>query len=274
MLIADDDPSVVKALADRCNRMGFDVETASNGMQALLKANRYNPDIVLVDAYMPKAGAFSICSHLLAPDRKSPHVVLVTGSRDPKIVEYCAGLGAHYVHKGAEFWEKLEVALTEIFPGRAASIRQAGGQASAGDLCSHTRVLLVDDDTDVRDFLVSRLEKFGVATLYAANAVQALRLASRVEPTVIVADQFMPNGDAQYLLATLRTTRATQKIPVIVLSGGHVDAIARLALQREIGGFPGAARIVQKSADQRELFEALQEFCGFHPDRGRASRVQ
>jgi PleD family two-component response regulator len=40
MLIADDDPSIVRLLADHCARMGFDVDTASNGIQALLKASR------------------------------------------------------------------------------------------------------------------------------------------------------------------------------------------------------------------------------------------
>ena len=40
MLIADDDPSIVRLLADHCARMGFDVDTASNGIQALVKASR------------------------------------------------------------------------------------------------------------------------------------------------------------------------------------------------------------------------------------------
>ena len=35
MLIADDDPSIVRLLADQCSLMGFEVETAFNGTQAL-----------------------------------------------------------------------------------------------------------------------------------------------------------------------------------------------------------------------------------------------
>jgi hypothetical protein len=40
MLIADDDPSIVRLLADRCASVGFEVDTATNGIQALIKADR------------------------------------------------------------------------------------------------------------------------------------------------------------------------------------------------------------------------------------------
>jgi DNA-binding response OmpR family regulator len=135
---------------------------------------------------------------------------------------------------------------------------------------SRPRVLLVDDDLDVERFLFSRLQKCGVEVLYACDAMQGFRMACRDEPTVIVADYFMPNGDAQYLLTRLRTTLATENLPVIVLSGRHLSAVTVQALTREICGHPGAARILKKSADTTELFAALQKFCGFEraPDGG------
>src|SRR3979409_2367154 len=49
MLIADDDPALVRLLADHWARMGFDVDTAHNGIQALLKASRTKPDIIVID---------------------------------------------------------------------------------------------------------------------------------------------------------------------------------------------------------------------------------
>jgi DNA-binding response OmpR family regulator len=43
MLIADDDPSIVKLMAYRCSQMGFEVETASDGTQAFerIRQDRY-----------------------------------------------------------------------------------------------------------------------------------------------------------------------------------------------------------------------------------------
>ena len=69
MLIADDDPSIVRLLADHCARLGFDVETASNGIRALLKASRFKPDILVIDVNMPEVDGLSVCAHLLDSDR-------------------------------------------------------------------------------------------------------------------------------------------------------------------------------------------------------------
>ena len=54
MLIADDDPAILRLLADRCARIGFQVDVASNGMQAILKASRSKPDILVIDVNMPE----------------------------------------------------------------------------------------------------------------------------------------------------------------------------------------------------------------------------
>ena len=67
MLIADDDPAVVRLLADRFTKIGFSIETAGNGMQALFKAKRNNPDILVVDINMPQIDGLALCNRLLEP---------------------------------------------------------------------------------------------------------------------------------------------------------------------------------------------------------------
>jgi CheY-like chemotaxis protein len=106
-----------------------------------------------------------------------------------------------------------------------------------------------------------------VEMLYAPDAVQGYRIACKEEPSVIVCDYFMPDGDALYLLWRLRTTPATQNIPVLVLSGRSLDEPTRQNLMREICGHAGAARVFRKSFDTHELFGALQLFCGFEKKR-------
>jgi CheY-like chemotaxis protein len=72
----------------------------------------------------------------------------------------------------------------------------------------------------------------------------------------------MPNGNARYLLSRLRTTPATKDIPFIVLSGREISAANERSLKRAVGGRPGAAQIVRKSADTAELIGALRKVCG------------
>ena len=261
MLIADDDPSIVRLLADHCARMGFDVETASNGIQALVKAGRFKPDILVIDVNMPEVDGLSVCAHLLDPDKAPVNVIVITGSRDPDTLERCEGFGAYYARKGPNFWNDLEIALAEIHPRMAGRIRQCGTRAPA--VRRRPCVVLVDDDNDINRFLTSRLEKCGLDVQYACDAQQGFRIACRDEPAVIVTDYFMPNGDAQYLLTRLRTTAATADIPVIVLSGRQLNEVTMQSLRREICGHPGATQILKKSADTYALFEALKKYCGF-----------
>jgi CheY-like chemotaxis protein len=263
MLIADDDPSIVRLLADRCARMGFDVDTASNGIQAALKASRIKPDILVIDVNMPEVDGLSVCAHLLGPDKTPVNVIVITGSRDPDTLERCEGFGAHFARKGPEFWNDFEAALAEIHPRMAGRIHQSCTDAPARAVRRRPRVLLIDDDNDINLFLTNRLERCGLDVKYASDAQQGYRMACRDEPAVIVTDYFMPNGDAQYLLTRLRTTPATANIPVIVLSGRQLNDVTVQSLRREICGHPGAAEILRKSQDTYALFETLKKFCGF-----------
>lgn len=263
MLIADDDPAIVRLLADRCVKMGFKVETASNGMQLLIKARRSQPDIMIVDVNMPEMDGLSVCTRFLDPGSKPVEVVVVTGSSDVETAERCESLGLFYGRKGPEFWKNIEAALIEIYPNMAGRIGEQEMQTTGAEVHEHPRVLVVDDDPAIHEFLSSRLGKFGIDTLYAPDAVHGFRLACKENPSVIITDNFMPDGDARYLLHRLRSTSATENIPVFVISGKPLDDVTEQTLRREIGGRPGALHIFKKSFDTEALFSALKKFCAF-----------
>ena len=271
VLIADDDPSIVRLLADHCARMGFDVDTASNGIQALLKASRTELDTLVIDVNMPEVDGLSVCARLLDPERTPVNVIVMTGSRNPETLKRCEGFGVYYTRKGPNFWDELEAALAEIHPDMADRIRQSAARAPAPAVRRRPRVLLIDDDNDINQFLSSRLEKCGLDVQYACDAQHGFQMACRDGPAVIVTDYFMPNGDAQCLLTRLRTEAATAKIPVIVLSGRELNEATIQSLKREIRGHPGATQILRKSEDTQALFEALKKFCGFESEASSVS---
>jgi CheY-like chemotaxis protein len=262
ILIADDDPAVVRLLADRCSLMGFGVEVASNGVRALMRARQGGLDALIIDVHMPELDGLAVCAHLAESSRRPPRMIVTTGSRDAQTIEKCDALGAIYVRKGVNFWENLETALTEIYPANAGGIRGSGLRSTRAAMPARSRVLLVDDDTDVERSLREELDKCGVDTSCAIDAAQAYRVACREAPSAIVCDYF-PDGDVQHLLNRLRTTSATRNTPFIVLSREQLDANDEQSLTGEIDGAPGAARILRKGSTG-ELLEALRKFCGFH----------
>lgn len=268
VLIADDDPGIVRFLAGRCAKMGFDVQTASNGLQALMMAGRSPPDVLIVDVNMPEADGLSVCMRLLRPGRAPLEIIVVTGSTNPETLERCRSFGAYFACKGPAFWETISAALIEIFPKMSEAIADDAkspfpAQDMPAKVWSRPRVLIVDDDPDVEKFLCSRLAKFGVDTLYASDGTKGFRIACKEEPSAIISDYLMPNGDAIYLLGKLRNNPVTANIPFFVMSGQPLDKVTEQSLQREICGRPGAARILSKQFDTHELFAALQDYCAF-----------
>jgi CheY-like chemotaxis protein len=245
--------------------MGFDVETATNGLQALIKAS-HQPDILVIDVHMPEVDGLSVCAYLRDIAKQSAHVIVVTERPGQEIVEKCEGLDACCIHKGHSFWNEFEARLIEIYPQRAAAIEQSGKGSAKIEVRKRPRVLLVDNDVSVKKFFFNRFDKLGAELLYAADGMRGFWMARREWPTVIVSDYWMPNGDAEYLLTRLRNTPETRCIPVIVQSGRRLNDSVKQRLRQQISGQPGAARILQKSFDSRELFEALQRLCGFASD--------
>lgn len=54
ILIADDEPYILRSLSFVLKKEGFDIETARNGEEALEKAQQFNPKILFLDVMMPK----------------------------------------------------------------------------------------------------------------------------------------------------------------------------------------------------------------------------
>lgn len=100
-------------------------------------------------------------------------------------------------------------------------------QASLEDSLSlkGLRVLIVDDEIDTREFLVTALEQYGAEVTAAASADEAFRLLERLKPDVLVSDIGMPVEDGY---ALIRRIRALAPAP-----GGHIPTAALTAYARE-----------------------------------------
>ena len=80
-------------------------------------------------------------------------------------------------------------------------------------------VLVVEDDTSLRDLLHEVLVDEGYRVLRAADGVEGLRLAVADRPAMILLDMGIPPSSGTELLARLRQDRATAHIPVVALTG-------------------------------------------------------
>lgn len=121
-----------------------------------------------------------------------------------------------------------------------------GGNSTFFTPPSTARILLVDDNPDMRDYLKRLLsEKWQVET--AANGAIALSLIQKQPPDLILSDVMMPKMDGFQLLQALRSDPQTQSIPLILLS-------ARAGAEATIEGLEaGADDYLIKPFSAREL---------------------
>ncbi len=88
------------------------------------------------------------------------------------------------------------------------------------------RVLVVDDDQNIRDFVELALEDEGYEVLTAVDG-SAVTLAHAQPPDVILLDLMMPGMDGQEVSQRLRADPATAEIPIVLMSAhDRLDAIA------------------------------------------------
>jgi len=91
--------------------MGFQVETAASGLQALIKASQHRPDVLVIDR--PHArGVWTFGVGISARYREEvTHVMVVTGNPGQEIAERCEGFDASCIQKGHNFWNEFEAGL-------------------------------------------------------------------------------------------------------------------------------------------------------------------
>jgi DNA-binding response OmpR family regulator len=112
------------------------------------------------------------------------------------------------------------------------------------------RVLVIEDDPDVRKLITDCLRAAGLDALPAVDGAQALRTALARKPAAVVLDLGLPDFDGAQFVARWRERRPDSRdVPIVVVSG-RPD-------RREVGGLLGAARIFGKPFEVDELVGAV-----------------
>jgi signal transduction histidine kinase/ActR/RegA family two-component response regulator len=123
------------------------------------------------------------------------------------------------------------------------------------------RVLVVEDEADARDLLVTILEQSGAQAIAAASAERALYLLSQSNADVLVSDIGMPNIDGYTLMKKIRNLEASQ--------GGDIPAIALTAYARDsdrIAALEAGFQIhLPKPFNSDELVEVVAKLTGRKP---------
>ena len=114
------------------------------------------------------------------------------------------------------------------------------------------KILIVDDDPDLRQALRLRLRANHYETVNAGDGYSAIARAYKERPDLIILDLGLPAGDGYVVLDRLQKDDKLSSIPVIVLTARDAQSSERLAL------YSGAVAFFQKPADNAELLSVIR----------------
>ncbi len=94
ILLVEDDEALANVYKSRLDIEGFETFWVGNGEDALAEATKFKPDLVLLDAMMPKISGFDVLDILRnTPETNNIHVIMLTALSQPKDKERAESLG-------------------------------------------------------------------------------------------------------------------------------------------------------------------------------------
>lgn len=109
ILLVEDDQALAQMYIMRLEAEGFDVEHAPNGEDALSVAVKYRPDLILLDAMMPKISGFDVLDILRnTPETTNMRIIMLTALSQDKDKERAESLGVD------DYLVKSQVVIADV----------------------------------------------------------------------------------------------------------------------------------------------------------------
>ena len=174
ILIVDDEPSIVMAVRDELMFEGFEVDAATDGPGAIVRARELKPDVLLLDLMLPGMNGFEVCKQLRA---EMPDVWIIMLTVRGQEVDRVRGL-----ETGADDYVTKPFSLRELVARIKVGLRRQAGQRAKP---AHSFA-----DVEI-DFSAHRVLKRGREIELTRKEFEILELLARRAGEVITRDEFL-----------------------------------------------------------------------------------
>jgi CheY-like chemotaxis protein len=214
ILVVDDERDILSLLQHHLSTQGYQVITATTGAQAIAKAISEKPDLITLDLLLPDRHGLDVLRELKERPQTTRIPVVVLSVAQDETDGYRLG-ALDYIVKPVDENQLLET-ISQI-------------------LHSKGKILIAEDTEDTATMLFELLSRYGYQTLLAANGYEALAVARREQPGLILLDLKMPGMDGYEALTHLKKDPQTRSIPILVMSAHAVDPVQERLRVQEMG---------------------------------------
>jgi CheY-like chemotaxis protein len=235
-LVVEDDDAAADLVRLLLEAEGFVTVRATSAEQALAIAPQHHLSLITLDIRLPGMDGWEFLGRIrgLSALATVP-VVVVAGEIDASLA----------IAAGAAAILQKPISRAEL----RASLASQGLHENQP---STRTVLIVDDDPKAVELAAAFLPLPAYAVVRAYGGAEAIVLAQRLRPDLILLDLMMPEVSGLDVVEALRQDSSTSEIPVLVVTAKQVTAAERRALE----GAHGSLRIIGKAGFDRQAFMA------------------
>jgi PAS domain S-box-containing protein len=236
ILSIDDDPTNIELYERYLNSQGYEVVAVTEPGKAVQKAAEVKPFAITLDIMMPGMDGWQVLNDLKSNPETRDIPVIVCSILDEENKGFSLGATDYLVKPIME--EDLIQAINRLNPD--GSIRE---------------VLVIDDSADDLRMISKMLSTDGrFKAVLAQGGKAGWDTLSRNTPQAIILDLFMPDMNGFTILEKLQSSPELRNIPVIIVSGGELNADQQIQLS-EYG-----QRLIQKgSLSEKDLLASLEK---------------
>lgn len=234
ILLVEDERALADLLEAKLKKEGYDVMVAYDGEEGYDKIVAWKPDLILLDIVMPKLDGYGVLEKMNEAGIKIP-VIIISNSGQPVEIEKTKKLGAVDCLVKAEFDPSEVIFKINNYLNQKKSpgeIKVAPVASTISTSPNGVKVLLVEDETFLREICGKKLANEGFEVYTAVDGEQAIEYAEKVRPNIILLDIILPAIDGFEVLAKIKssTDEEFKNTPVIMLSNLGQDDDIRKAM--------------------------------------------
>jgi signal transduction histidine kinase/DNA-binding response OmpR family regulator len=219
VLVVEDDPTAAQLLVHYLSSAGYRTEVAIDGVEALEKAMRLQPDAITLDVLLPKLDGWDVLAQLKHEKKTVDIPVVVVSVIDERSRGRALGAADYFVKPVS----------------RDALIARLGRYAFTTKVKEReVKVLIVDDDPEALELLAKILEPLGFTVIRAESGAEGIRLAGQRAPDLVILDLVMPGMTGFEVVKVLKGDLYTRAIPVLVVSAKDMNEKDKAVLNGDV----------------------------------------
>ncbi|WP_340820419.1 response regulator [Methanolobus sp. WCC4] len=230
ILIIEDDDNSRELLETTLILEGYRVLSVDNGKDALEIAKEVRPFMITLDVMMPGMDGWEVLSRLKADEVTKDIPVIMITMVDEGQTGVVWGAVEHFIKPIQK--EKLMAAIERI---KAEYEKEL------------LKVLIVDDEEAAVELLSGIVSDMGLKILTAYGGQEAIDIALKEHPDLIVLDMMMPEVNGLDVVRTLKSQTITSDISILICTAKYLDKDDQMALEGNVLG------VMQKGEFNKEI---------------------